>query len=165
MASVVTVILGGMRWFDLEEPYFDEEVSRGEHQDIIPFVEAAWRDRRGWYLAAVLFVLALGALSWRFGIRSPLQVTGLLFDVVGAFILGIGLLRSEVGIERDAQAIPTGVVKERLRFYPGDTDEIVPTYERHPLSVSSEARDTVDAAAGVTLLIIGFTLQILAVVL
>ena len=162
MASVVNVLLGGMRWFDLEEPYFDEEVSRGEHEDIIPFVEAAWRDRRGWYLIAVLIVLALGVISWRAGIGSPLQVTGLLFDVVGAFILGIGLLRSEVGIERDAIAMRTNVF-QRIA---GRTDvEMSELHTRDPLSVSSEARDTVDAAAGVTLLIIGFTLQILAVAL
>ena len=90
---------------------------------------------------------------------NSIQVWGLLLDLVGAFILGVGLVRSDVGIERDSILM----MEAATGLWAGSDGETYSEKYRDPLSVSSEARDTVDGLAGVSFLIVGFSMQVFVV--
>lgn len=161
-SKIGTAILWVLSFADIDEAYYDDiEIKVGDHEAVRPFFEAALRDRAPVYSFVLMATLAVSALI---GWNRPdlfLQVLGLLLDLVGAFILGVGLLRSEVGIERDS----IRTTKKATGTWGGFDREGRSTEYRDPLSVSSEARDTADACAGIIFLIVGFGLQVLAVLL
>lgn len=154
-------ILQALKFTDRDEPYYEEKIRVGNHEDVRPFFTAALQDRLPKFIIAFLATVLLAYLIAPQPRSFRLQFCGLLLDLLGAFILGVGLLRSEVGIERDsiatteaATGLWAGYGRER------HSDEF-----RHPLSVSSEARDTVDALGGITFLMIGFGFQALALLM
>jgi hypothetical protein len=159
-SRVANLILRLLHFTDLDEAYYeDEEVKVGDHEAVKPFFAAALNARYQWYLLAFIITLGLSILTVPVLSNPFFQVWGLLLDLVGAFILGAGLLRSEAGIERDS--IRT------TRSAPGQWGD--PTRKRvysreyrDPLSVSSEARDTADALVGISFLILGFAFQLIA---
>jgi len=91
-------------------------------------------------------------------VSSPIQLFTSLLELSGAVILGIGLLRSEVGIERDSTMKATN--KSGGAFHVGGDEK--KRNELDLLSVSSEARDTVDAFTGILFLSTGFAVQIIS---
>jgi hypothetical protein len=153
-------ILDGLRFTDRREPYRDDvRIEVGEHEKIRPFFAAALQDRFKWYCLAILVTGVVTLATVGPGVNS-IQVSGLLLDLIGAFVLGVGLLRSDVGIERDSMST-TEAAAASWDSHEGDT--LADEY-RDPLSVSSEARDTVDGLAGICFLMVGFALQLVVVV-
>jgi hypothetical protein len=157
------ILLDFLDSLDLKESYFDEEeitVYQGESEKVRQFFLAAFRNRLKWYLMSILVVILLSwtLVCWSNG-TSFLQLTGLLLDLTGAVFLGIGLLRSASGIERDSTLIATDTFEGEINTGNEDSNH----NKRDLLSVSSEARDTVDATIGITLLLAGFILQIVAI--
>lgn len=151
-------VLWVLRGSDLEEPYHDDEIEVGDSEAVRPFFAAALCERIKWYLLAILSTMVFTFLTIQEGV-NPIQVWGLLLDLVGAFVLGVGLLRSDVGIERDS----ISTTEAATGLFAGSDGETHSDEYRDPLSVSSEARDTVDGLAGVSFLIVGFSLQVLVV--
>jgi len=122
----------------MEEPYYDDtEIEVGDNEAVRPFFAAALRERFKWYLLAIFGTGVFTLLSLEAAVNS-IQVWGLLLDLVGAFILGVGLLRSDVGIERDSILM----TEAATGLLAGSDGETYAEEYRDPLSVSSEARDT-----------------------
>lgn len=159
---IIEKLLDILDLLEMDEPYYDDKtIYRGETEKVRPFFAAAIADRLKWYLLSIILVLgATAGLIYQYSDINTLQVSGLLLDLSGAVILGVGLIRTETGIERDAKYVATNTAGEVFN---------VGGEEKHRnkldlVSVSSEARDTVDAIVGVSFLFVGFTLQLLAIV-
>lgn len=157
---LANAILRLLRFTDRSEPYYKEKIRVGNHEQVRPFFTAALKDRSPVYIGAFTIVLLVYLI-----VPKPasfrLQFCGILLDLLGAFILGVGLLRSEVGIERDS----ISTTEAATGLWGGTGGERHSEEFRDPLSVSSEARDTVDALWGITFLMLGFGFQALAVLL
>lgn len=160
-AVLGNAILRVLKFTDLDEPYYEKKIRVGNHEEVRPFFTAALQDRLPTFIIAFLAAVLLACLIDPQPLSSRLQFCGLLLDLLGAFILGVGLLRSEVGIERDSIA----TTEAATGLWAGYDRERHSEEFRDPMSVSSEARDTVDALWGITFLLIGFGSQALGVLL
>lgn len=154
-----------MNRLDLSEPYDDDvTIYTGESEKIRPFFIAAFRDRLPWYIITLLAGIIISFLIGNGKSNVILfQIFALLLDIIGAVILGFGLIRSEVGIERDSTTVATNTAEGSFNITEKTGDGEGMRTKLDPLSVSSEARDTVDALAGILFLTSGFILQIFVV--
>lgn len=145
-------VLWILEWVESDKVYFEDiDVEHDEeHEDtkVQMFFHAAFYDRSRWHLIpGLLLAIGFGLEIW---VIPPfdvnLQLYGLAMDMIGAFILAIGLFRGIEAIKRDTQ------MREAVWGSHYDTD-----------SLSAIARDTVDGLYGAVYLIGGFLLQFIAV--
>ena len=150
-------VLKVLRWFEPDSGYFGHIVtdrwSIETRRKIIRFYfYAAISDRFTRYapiLIGILLTLSLDKCGL-VGLSLPLQAYGLIFDGVGAVILAVGLFRGPDGILRDTPRQSTGAAFGGETYY-------------NPKPLSATVRNTVDGVFGGGFLVLGFSIQFLAV--
>lgn len=146
------VVLWILNWFESGKDYFEEVriENNEEHEDekVEMYFHAAFLDRSRWHLLLVSpvgLVYLLDTCSV-LAVSPRLQLYGLALDLIGAFILAVGLFRGTDAIKRDTEMA-----------------EALWGSQYYTSSMSSIARDTVDGIYGATFLVAGFTIQFIAV--
>lgn len=122
---------------------FDEDEARDEAKDIaVEHFQQKFAERFVTYpIIVILLIIVVGVVDWSQCGGLSNQMYGLSIDLIGALILGRGLLMGGVAI---------GAVAGTRFGY-------------NPLLIKTLAKDSVDGVWGVSLILVGIALQIIAV--
>jgi len=163
--SVPTTFLRAFRLWESTGSYFEDEESQGlirsageedeeglDRKELVRicFLRAFYDRFTTWAaLAIALIALLYGATLLT---QNPINIqsVGLILDITGAVILASGLLRGVEGILRDTPLHTQSAIMGYSSGYSGK-------------ELSATVRDTIDGLFGVSYLIVGFMLQIIAV--
>jgi hypothetical protein len=148
-----SAVLGFLDWKESPSAYHETTVEPGENEKTAKYFHTAFYYRTRFYLPLFILITGVAVLDATGAIRFTIekQAYGLLLDFFGAIFIASGLFRGVEGIQRDTP------MRDPSARYEGSN----PWYS--PASLTSSARDTVDALYGATYLITGFLLQLLAV--
>lgn len=101
-----------------------------------------------WPSYAILLVLIAFVINVRLG-SVQLQAYGLVFDMVGGVLLALGIVRGKGGLMRDTREPGARVGGDEVNI--------------HQPALKANIADTIDGLFGAIFLVVGFSIQIVAV--
>lgn len=141
-------LLSMLSW--IEEAESDDVLSFDEKEPLIERVFLEQFHYHSKWPALAIFLISVSFLIDSFLGPVEFQIYGLIFDMTGALFLALGIIRGKCGLARDTR-------ESDARY--GDGEKIGGI---HVASLRATVADTIDGLFGAVFLIIGFSIQIVA---